>query len=101
MPTNIQINKSSSGDTTLIAAPGAGRFIRVYRVKVMSNGDTNVSLKSGSTVLDGPCPLTDGNGYAEQDDRGAFNCGINEAFIINQTGTAQLGGSCSYAVKGV
>lgn len=53
------IDVSASGDTTLVAAH-TGHYIRVHGVVCVSNGDTNVKFKSGSTSKTGPMALTPG-----------------------------------------
>lgn len=97
----VNINKSSSGDTTLVNAPGgANSFIRVWGYEILGDGTTTVSLKSGSTTIVGPVPITAGGGLVKNIDSGspAFDCAKGQSLVINQTGTAALGGSLQYSI---
>lgn len=99
--TNVVIDCSSSGDNTIIAAPGAHQFIRIYSIKIMSYGTVNVSLKSASTVIDGPVPLVVDSGYVESDGaNGKFQLGLGEAFIVNLSGGVRVTGNVVYSIFG-
>jgi len=97
---SAQINVSTSGDNTIIAAPPAPQFLRIFSIKIGAYGAVNVSLKSGSVVLDGPFPCTTDSGYAESDGiNGLMDCAVNQPFIVNLDGAVQVAGRVTYAVK--
>lgn len=100
---NAAVAVSSSGDNSIVSAPGAGKFIRVdgYVLKVKAAVD--VKWKSGSTDLTGVMGLnsTDSGiavSNAVQD--GWFDCGINEALVLNLSGAVAVGGHVKYRVMG-
>lgn len=99
---NIPINVSSSGDTTLIAAPGDGRRIAVSHVHAQAAAAMNVTLKSGSTAITGPMPQAAGGGWVTPPPTHTaqywYICNNNEALVINLSAAVQLGGILWYDV---
>jgi hypothetical protein len=90
---------SSTGDNDLIAAV-TGKKIRVYELQYFSDGTTSVKLKDGaSTDLTKNMPVVANgsngfanNGYAH------FETAPGNAFVINQSGTANLSGYVKYVL---
>lgn len=98
------INTSSSGYTTLVAAI-AGRKILVWGWYVSVGGDTTVSIvdligASDRTVLDGPHACTLANalrGVAISDSRfGVFETREGAALQINNSAAVQISGNVRY-----
>lgn len=86
-----------SGSGTLVAAPTAPAFIRVFSYHVSAASAASVLWKSGSNSLHtdyvGP------GGIDTQDmDGGVFDCGPGEALVVDVTGT--VSGCGRYAVIG-
>lgn len=102
MSQDFLINATGSGDTTLVAAPGARQFIRVLHYHVTAKSPTVVTMKSGSTTKD-ICYATNasGGGIATPEyPTGIFDCGLGEALIINLSTAASVGGAGKYTIKG-
>lgn len=96
---------AASGDATILAAQGAGKIIRIYRLIV-----TNVTLANTITVKRGATALTGPMGFAINGSLVLdasiewvpwFTTGPNEAFILNNTAVSALGGCFTYSVETV
>ncbi len=90
------INFSASGDNTIVAAPGAGKKLRIYKVfAVMDRGNqAKLTYKSGSTAKSGPMDLEI---LVDENTWGLFlECGVNEAFVINSSAAVQVSGYVLY-----
>lgn len=98
------INISTAGDNTIIAAPGDGKYLAIDFVSFIPTLAVSVQFKTGSTNYGGPLPLaaqqalTWENSEGSQD--GRITCGNNEAFVINLGGAVQVGGVCRYRIIG-
>ena len=90
------IDFTASGDQTLVAAV-AGRSVRVYHLFLVVSADTELTFKRGATELTGPMPML-ANGSIVLDFQGQpwFATLDNEAFVLNQSGTAQVSGQLAY-----
>lgn len=101
MPTTAVINESTSGDRTIVSAPGSGKFIRVIGFFYKTGGAVELTWKSGSTAKTGAMPDGDGGGlnsvYCPE---GWFDCGDNEALVLNLSAAEQVGGLVMYRVMG-
>lgn len=103
---NAAVTLTASGDTTVIAAPGAGKAIQIYALHVQPDAAVSFILKAGTTSLTGPVPQVAGGGWVYQlppyDPTGNtfwFEGGDNEAIKINQSGAVNSGGVILYRVK--
>ena len=81
---------SAVGDTTLVAAQGAGVKIRVLAFTVVAAAAAVVTFQSGTggTGLTGPMTLVD----TEGEPFGVFETAANTLLNLHQTGTIQLSG---------
>jgi hypothetical protein len=96
---SLTINVAASGDTTLIAAGGAGRVTRVHGMRLSVAGAVIVSIKRGSTVLEvfnfagaGVMPPL------ELREQPHYLTASNEALVINLSGAVQVNGMLEYSM---
>ena len=98
----LSIDTSTSGDNTLIAAPGDGKFLAIDFLVVHPNGGgQTLIVKSGSTtrftlVLDDNQPFTFEN--AIHDPEGIITCNNNSAFVLNLSAGTQVTGYAKYRI---
>lgn len=91
----IAINFLATGDNTIIGADVTRRIV-VHRIWLVCSAATNLTFKDN---LPSPAPVSmSANGAITFDATGEpwFITDINTAFIINQSGTAQVSGECFY-----
>lgn len=96
---DILIDLTGTGDTTLIAAPGARQFIRVYNYHLSGSATSIVTWKSAANkkAVD---YLFVGNSLNIADPvNGIFDCNNGEALVINNS-AASVGGCLKYAILG-
>ena len=94
------INFVATGDNTVIAAV-TSRYFEIYALFLIVSAATNIQFKDGaSTNLTGVMNLA-ANNQVKLDPFGLawFTGSINTAFIINQSGTAQISGRIYYIAK--
>lgn len=96
------INTASSGDNTIIAAPGLGKRIAIDFITLLPTTAVSVQMKDGSTAYGGPLPLDIKQPFtfenAIHDPEGVINCSDNAAFVINLGGAVQVGGFVKYRI---
>lgn len=100
--TQVYINNNTSGDTTLVAAPGAGKRLVICDIEIVNESSTATTtiLKSGSTNLRRYLLQNQGNGVAMVFDAGReWRLGTNEAFVMNLSGANAHGGGLSYYIE--
>jgi len=100
---HANIDISSSGDNTIIAAPaGTSEYLAIDHINLVPNSAVSIILKTGSTSLSGTYSLTANQGFvienSYQDQDGLLVCGANEAFIINLSGAVQVSGFIKYRI---
>lgn len=103
MAGDFLINASGSGDNEIIAAPGPQKFIRVMHYHMTSQAPVISTWKSGSGTTKDICYATTASGggiSAPLYEGGIFDCGINEALILNLSGAVPVGGAGKYVIKG-
>lgn len=94
--TGAAINASSTGDNTIVAAV-ATKCTLVFKIFFVSSAATTVTFKDGSTALTGAITLTAGGSFVlDLDSEPWFIATAGNAFIISQSGTAQLSGRAYY-----
>lgn len=95
-----EINASSSGDNTLLAAQGAGNKIRVLAVTFSCAAATTVAWKSAATTkIHAMSFATNGGMDVNRMPAGYFlETAANEALILTLGGAVSVCGSFSYAV---
>lgn len=96
------INTASSGDNTLIAAPGAGKRLYIDFISIFPTSAVSVTLKSGSTSITGPYPLDGKQAVTFENtcelEHGILECANNEALVMNLGGAVQVGGFVRYRI---
>src|SRR3990167_4983940 len=98
----LSVDTTTSGDNELIAAPGAGKHIRIDFISINPNGGGQTLIaKSGSTerfrfVLDDNQPFTFENAMHDPD--GIITCNDNEAFNLNLSAATQVTGYIKYRI---
>ena len=93
---SVAVNLAASGQ--IIAAPGAGKKIRVYGVNVVTRVDNDIKFQSAGNDVTGPLPCKAGGGVAWSSVRPLFECNINEALNLNLTVANTVGGVLQYDV---
>ena len=98
------ISLSSSGDNTVIAAPGDGKYLAIDHINFICAGAVAVQFKTGSTNYGGQYACTTNQAItlenAYQGEDGIITCGNNEAFVINLGGAVGVAGFARYRVVG-
>jgi len=97
------IDISSSGDNTVIAAP-AGSFIAIDHINILPTSAVTVQLKDGATAYGASYPLDAKQGLvfdnvmAHRD--GIITMSNSSAFVINLGGAVQVSGFVRYRIVG-
>lgn len=96
------ISISTSGDNTLISAPGDGKYIMIDHINMVPNSGVTVQLKDGSTAYGGAYSLTSSQGFvlenAMMNEHGVITLSNNSAFVINLSGAVQVSGFIRYRI---
>lgn len=91
------VNFSSAGDHNVIGAPGAGQFVKIWKVALYSNGDQALSIRDGSTPLMGSIDLAQGGSLKfDKDSDPWFSLAENSPFNLNTSQAVQLSGRVYY-----
>lgn len=100
------IQASGAGDTTLVAAPGPGKFIRVLHYHLTAGSPTVCRFYSGASD-DGTLKdivystNASGGGISTPNyQTPLFDCGVNEPLTLNLSDAANVGGAGQYSVYG-
>lgn len=84
---------SSSGDNTVIAAPGAGNYTRIVKIVLVADAAVDVKLKDGAaTDLTGPMAFAANTGMAVDFNFWPAELSENTAFIINLSAAVGVNG---------
>lgn len=97
------IDISASGDNTIVAAPGAGKFIVIDFLTVFPAAAVTVQFKDGSTNFGGSFPLDAKQPITVENASGvrpALELSNNSAFVINLSGAVAVTGWVNYRVIG-
>lgn len=98
------INVSTSGDQTIIAAPGDGKYIAIDFLMIVNTTAQTLQLKEGTTNYGGPLPLGSlGTLVLEnsmRNEHGVITLGNNKAFTLNLGASTQVGGLVRYRIVG-
>lgn len=98
------VSFSTSGDQTIIAAPGAGKYIAIDHINFVVAGATNVYFVDGSTQYGGLYTLTTNQAMVlentHQAQKGVITCADNSAFKINSSASVVVGGFVRYRICG-
>ncbi len=90
------ISASASGANAVVAAPGAGYFIRVIGFTLSANAAVNAKWQSASTDKTGLYYMGDKGGVVRSDPEYLFDCAVNEALNLNLSGNVAVGGDVRY-----
>ena len=100
--TDAVVNSNATGDITIVAAV-TGQQIHVYRLVIVVGAATNLTFKDGaSTNLTGAMNMLANGSITLDYDGGSkawFTTTAGNAFVINQSGTAQISGKVSYVLR--
>ena len=95
---------STSGDNTVISAPGAGKYISIDHIHFFPAAAVTVQMKDGATnyggsyPLDSKQPVTLENVMQDQD--GIITLSDNAAFVVNLSGAVAVTGFVRYRIHG-
>ena len=92
------VNASSSGNTQLVAAPGAGQKIRIMSMVVVCGvAATSMKLQSGTTDITALFAFAANGGMVLNENRyGWFQTAAGEALNVNLSGANAVGVSITY-----
>ena len=95
--TPLAISFNSTGDNVIVAAV-AGKTVRVFRIFFVTSAATNITIKDGAgTSLTGAMSMGANGGFTlDLQGEAWFFTSVGNAFIINQSGTAQVSGAVYY-----
>lgn len=102
--TNVTNTTATSGDNTVVAAPGSGQRLRLHMLQVQLEAATatTVLFKSGSTTFDRVYCAAAGDGKIVVYPVGREQAlGTNEAFVINLSGANAVGYTVRYSTEAV
>lgn len=92
----------SGTSNTIIAAPGAGKFIAIDHINLLPTLAATVTFKSGSTNLTGDYPLDAKQAFTIENSirspRGVMTCAANEAFVMALASGVQVDGYVQYRI---
>lgn len=92
----LAIDFSTTGANTVISAT-AGQTIRVFKIFFVANAQTDITIKDGSTALTGAMSMGANGGFTLDYDKIAwFVTSAGAAFVLSQSGTAQVSGRVYY-----
>ena len=98
------INTATSGDNTIIAAPGAGKYLAIDHMNFLPTSAVTIQIKDGTTAYGGPYPLDAKQAYTIENamhlQGGVIKLSDNAAFVLNLGGAVQVGGFVRYRVVG-
>lgn len=96
------INIATTGSNTIVAAPGAGKYLAIDHINLVPAGGVNVQIKDGTTNYGGLYTLTTSQGFVleniYQNQDGIITCSDNSAFVLNLSGNVQVSGFVRYRI---
>lgn len=103
-PKSKALTFNASGDNTLIAAPGAGLAIVVWKIWFTTAAAVNVTFYNGAsptTPLSGAAVFPAAGSLALDGPEGfeLYRMAANTAFVVNLSGAVALGGTVWYTVE--
>ena len=100
---SIAIDTAVLGTTTLVAAQGANKIIKVVGLNITSANTVTVSLLSNATLLWKTFATTVAGGgvvLPDDPDRDMY-CAPNQPLVLNLSAAVAVAGSLNYTVVGV
>lgn len=96
------ISISTSGDNTIIAAPGDGKYLMIDHINFIVSAGVTVQFKDGATNYGGAYPLSTDQAVvlenAMRNEHGVITLSNNSAFVINLSGAVQTSGFIRYRI---
>lgn len=93
------VNASASGNTLLVAAPGANRKIRVISVNIVAAAGVTVKFQTNVTdISSGKALAANGGLVLPANELGWYECALNDPLNINLGGAVAVGVDISYVV---
>lgn len=93
----VVINFNGTGDNIVVSAGGGRRRVQLYQVFFVVDAATTIKWRSGSTDITGPVPLVQYGSFVLDNNREPWLItNEGEDLVINQTGTAGVGGALGY-----
>lgn len=87
---------SDTGDNILVSG-ATNKSVRVYRIFFTVSADTNLIVKNGVTALTGTITMYAGGTFVlDVSNEPWFIITSGNSFVINQSGTATVGGKFDY-----
>lgn len=94
--TSAEIDFVATGANTLVAGVG-GQTIRVFKLFLVVSAATNLTFRNGATDLTGAMSMAaNGTIVLDFDGEPWFVTSAGSAFVLNQSGTAQVSGAIRY-----
>ena len=97
------VNISTSGDNTVIAAPtGTSEYLVIDHINLVPNSAVTIQLKDGTTSYGGAYSLTASQGWVLENsmghEDGLITLSSGNAFVINLSGAIQVSGFVRYRI---
>ena len=96
------IDLETSGDNTVVASPGAGKFIEIDHLDFLCSGGANtIRIKAGSSVI-ARYSLDDAQGYQFDfnTESGPLALDMDTGLVLNLYGSTQVEGLVIYRIVG-
>lgn len=95
--TEAAIDFSTTGNNTVVSGV-ANKTVRVFRIFFVCSAATNITIKDGSdTALTGAMSMSANGGFTlDAIGEAWFRTSAGNAFVIHQSGTAQISGRVYY-----
>ena len=92
-----KLDFNATGDTSVIAGV-AGQTIRIYRIFFVVGANTSIKFKDGATDLTGLMTMLSAGAFVLDFQADPWlTTSAASAFVINQSGTAQISGRVYYS----
>ena len=102
-PVHASISEATSGDRTIIAAPGAGSRIRILGLWLQNTAGTSITLifKDGATAINGAGWILTTLLFAPivASPLAPLDLADNAAFVINLSASTQVSGTVIYTIE--
>lgn len=95
-------NPATSGNTAVVAAPGAGLMVRVVSMALIVGSANNVKFQSATTDITALFQFAANGGMVLPDNKdGWFQTAANEALNINLSASTAVGYQINYVITQV
>lgn len=103
---NGVVNFNGTGDNTVIAAPGAGKYLAIDFLAIVPSADVTLTIYSGpnasGTALSGAMPFKANQPIiaenAMHNEHGVITCNDNQSFNLYSTGSSTVTGWVRYRI---